>query len=354
MKILLINPLIPDYRVPIFNIIGSKFDLTVLHSGTIINEYLFKQQYFELKKIGPFFWSSINLNKLCKQYDIIISEANIRYLDRNLMILNPFRKYKWISWGIGVSASYDKKIGESTYFDFFRFKIFKKSNALIFYSNFPVNRYLKAGFNRETLFVANNTVEVKYNNEIEYDKKHLLFVGTLYKQKKIYNLLKAYKEYYLISNRPLFLHIIGSGPEKENIEEFILNNNLQNYIFLHGAIYDQKILEKYFRTSLACISPGQAGLSVLTSMGYGTPYITKSDAVTGGEIFNIKNEINGIIYEDDSDLLKILIDIENNERKYIDFGKKARDFYLNYRTPNQMANSIIDACNFVNKSNRPK
>ena len=141
MKVLLINPLIPDYRIPIFNLLGSKLDLTVLHCGNIRNEqnYLFKQIYFKNKKLGPFYWSTISLNKICKEFDVIISEANIRYLDRNLLILNPFRKYKWISWGIGVSASYEKKIGENIYFDFIRFFIFKKANALILYSSFPIS-----------------------------------------------------------------------------------------------------------------------------------------------------------------------------------------------------------------------
>jgi glycosyltransferase involved in cell wall biosynthesis len=351
MKVLLINPLIPDYRIPIFNLIGSKHDLTVLHSGNIRNEenYFFKQVYFENKKIGPFFWSSINLNRICKKYDIIISEANIRYLDRNLLIINPLRKYKWISWGIGVSASYDKKIGENKIFDFFRFLIFKKTNALIFYSNFPIARYLKAGFNKESIFVANNTTEVNYDVEIDFLKEYILFVGTLYAQKNIYYLLDAYKAYSLISIKPIVLHIIGNGPEKENIEKYIKLNKLENNILLHGAVYDQDILQKYFRSSLACISPGQAGLSVLTSMGYGTPFVTKSDAITGGEIFNIINNENGIIFNKYEDLIDILFDIEQNKEKYIKYGLNARKFYIENRLPEMMANEFINACNFVFK-----
>ena len=186
MKVLLINPLIPDYRIPIFNLLGREINLTVLHSGSPIpeNNLFFKQQTFKLLKIGGLFWSKCNLHKICRNYDIIVSEANIRYLDRNFIILNPFRKYKWISWGIGVSASYDKKIGENTYFDFFRFLILKRTNASIFYSNFPIPRYLKAGFNKDSIFVAHNTTEVKYDDKIDYKKDYLLFVGTLYEQKK--------------------------------------------------------------------------------------------------------------------------------------------------------------------------
>ena len=35
-----------------------------------------------------------------------------------------------------------------------------------------------------------------------------------------------------------------------------------------GAIFDSKILERYFREAIACISPGQAGF--ISSKKYGT------------------------------------------------------------------------------------
>jgi len=92
-------------------------------------------------------------------------------------------------------------------------------------------------------------------------------------------------------------------------------------------------------------------LSVLASMGYGTPFITKKDAITGGEIFNIKNGVNGIIYSNDKDLVDILKDISTNPSKYEMMGKRAREHYLNYRKPEQMVQAFIDACNYVIKQN---
>jgi len=112
------------------------------------------------------------------------------------------------------------------------------------------------------------------------------------------------------------------------------------------------MLEKHFRESYACISPGQAGLSVLTSMGYGTPYITKKDAITGGEIFNIKNNKNGVLYSNSNDLADILKDIEQDSIKYIKMGENAREYYKLYRQPKQMIQAFIDACNYVLNNNK--
>ena len=349
MKVLVINPLIPDYRLPIFNILGTEVDLTILHSGKYRQEdhLSFQQIILPIKKIGPFFVYPVNIHKICKKFDVVISEANIRYLDRNLLIINPFRKYKWITWGIGVSASYDKKFDEDLKTDFIRHLIFKNANAQIFYSDYPVKKYIKAGFNPESLFVANNTTQVIYNENIQFIKHKLLFVGTLYKQKKIYELLESYLEFSKYSSEIIPLHIIGYGSEYDNIKKWINENSMSNHIVLHGSIFDQTILEKHFREAFACISPGQAGLSVLTSMGYGTPYITRKDAITGGEIFNIVHDFNGTLYNSDKDLVNILKDISADPAKYIKMGLNARAHYLKHRSPTQMAQAFLDACNYV-------
>lgn len=349
MKVLIINPVILDYRLHIFNLLGQKVDLTIVHSGKMRNEpnINFKQIFLKQKKIGPFFYSAANLKSLCKQYDIVISEGNIRYIDRNVLILNPFRKFKWVTWGIGVSASYNKKFDEDKKLDFIRHFIFKRADAQVFYSEYPIQKYLKAGFASETLFVANNTTFVQYNIENIYSKKKLLFVGTLYKQKKIYELLEAYYQYSQKSTNSLPLDIIGDGSEYDNVKKWISTHKMEEKIILHGSIFDHSILEKHFREAYACISPGQAGLSVLTSMGYGTPFITQKEAITGGEIFNIKNHYNGVLYDSHDELKNIMKDIEMNKDKYLEMGENARHYYLNQRLPEQMVDGLFNACKFV-------
>ena len=154
-------------------------------------------------------------------------------------------------------------------------------------------------------------------------------------------------QYLNVSSNPIDLHIIGTGSEFDNICNYIVTNNLSNRIHMHGAIYDHNILEQYFRSAFACISPGQAGLSVLTSMGYGTAFITKKNAITGGEIFNIIDNFNGILYNNDEDLFNILLDIDNNKKKFIDFGKNARKYYVDNRQPEMMVDVFFKAFTYV-------
>lgn len=349
MKVLVLNPYIPEYRIPIFNLLGEKVDLTIGHSGELIVGYTlrFKQVFFRLIRIGPFFLYRNFYYKRFNDFDIIISEGNLRYLDRNLLIINPIRKYKWINWGIGVSASYKKGYDKDRKYDFLRQLIFKKADAQVFYSDYPIIKYLAMGFKKESLFVAHNTVQVNYNKNANYNKKHLLFIGTLYKEKKVFELLEAYLDYLERSNEKVPLVLIGEGSEKAKIAAWVKFNNLDSYIDLVGSLYDESSLEKYFREAYLCISPGQAGLSVLKSMGYGVPFVTRNSAVTGGEIFNIIDQENGFLYSRKSELVSILTNLEHNKELYIEMGKRARDYYLKERNPEIMIDSLFETCKYV-------
>jgi glycosyltransferase involved in cell wall biosynthesis len=261
------------------------------------------------------------------------------------------RKYSLTYWGIGVSASYQKKFDTDNKWDRFRFLTGKRAESVVFYSDYPISKFVKAGFSREKLFVANNTTNVSGGLNLNTKKDDFLFIGTLYKQKGFDILLNAYTSITEVPCEELpILHIIGEGPERQFIEQWIKDNNMRDKIILHGAIYDVEILKSLYEKSIACISPNQAGLSVLTSMGYATAFVTEKDAVTGGEIFNIKNMENGIIYEGGADVLKEkLVWIINNKQKTIEMGKKAKGFYDNCRTPGMMAQGLIDAVNYALK-----
>ena len=82
-------------------------------------------------------------------------------------------------------------------------------------------------------------------------------------------------------------------------------------------------------------------------MGYGVPFVCRKDAITGGEIYHITNGVNGIHYESDFDLTNILVDAMNCPEKYVEMGRKAKDYYDNNATIQHMAQGAIDAFNYA-------
>ncbi|PIE49111.1 MAG: glycosyltransferase [Flavobacteriales bacterium] len=354
-KVLILLHKIQRYRVPVFRIIGSHFNLTIA-SCEVEQVALFKNEPFEvihlpIRQIGSLILHTKIIHPIVKKYDVVIGLMNLRALDILSLPFNPFLKTKIIFWGIGVSASKDTAFDNNKKYDFLRNFFFKRADALIFYTNYAKEKYCLSGFNKNSLFVANNTVEVlDIRNEISPPKNNLLFVGALHRRKGIIELLECYMEAYKKVGEPLCnLRIIGEGPERQNIINFVGKNEISHKVKLEGGVYDQKRLKDYFLSSILCISPNQAGLSVLTSMGYGVCFVTKENAITGGEVFNITNNKNGILYSSKDELIKIIVDAYKEPEKYHKMGKEAITYYYLNRKPKDMAISIIESVKYVLK-----
>jgi len=350
-KVLLIQNKITLYNLPIYNILGreDQIDLTIAHfdSNPVKTEKSFKEILLHFWKVGPIFFSKENLFRICMQYDVIICMADIHWFSLMSLAFRRNRRFKLIYWGIGVSASYANKYDQNTKWDFVKFFFMKRADALIFYSSYPVAKYIRHGFEKKKLFVAHNTVEVKHTLEILPQKDSILFIGMLYNEKGVFELLTAYKSAYIENENLPDLIIIGDGDEFTNIAAWIDENNLKHKIIMKGAIYDDIVLEQFFHRSIACISPNQAGLSVLKSMGYGVPFITRYDSITGGERFNIINNETGLIFNNKEELISIIRDMEQKRDKFLRMGENSKKFYDNYRRPDQMVQGFLDAIIFV-------
>lgn len=349
-KVLLLDNDLIHYRIPIYNILGEKFDLThaCCYPKQIDEPMNFKRITLHPYRLAGFELQKDRVFKLCQGFDAVICQGDIHYLQYATLPLHCNRKFKIAFWGIGVSASYDKHFDAETKWDNVRDFFYKRADAQVFYTDYPIEKYLRRGYQRESLFVAPNTVEVEAFDE-SVERTNLLFIGTLYAEKGIMHLLEAYKQAYDANHSLPKLDIIGKGPDTDKVKDWIETNNLQGMIIMHGAIYDKKQKARFFEKSLACISPLQAGLSVLESQGYSTAFITTKDAITGGEIFNIDNGVNGVLLDDINQLSETISNIATSPQKYIDMGRSGRQHYLECRKPSDMAQGFIDTVEYMLK-----
>lgn len=352
-KVLLLQGTLSLYNVPAFNIIGQNVDLTVafLVNNESNEKLSFKVLKLNYKKIGGIFFITNEFYKLCSKYDVIIFMPDLHHFSYCSL---PFirRTYKVIAWTIGIRASYTRRYDVSRKIEFLD-KIYghilNKSDAIIFYMKAPIEFWSNL-INKDKVFIAHNTVEVltcKIQNKSQ--KNRILFIGTLYKEKKIYELIEAFIEAKKKINEKNFLclDIIGNGEEYHNIKKIIEDHGLSDSIILHGSVYDEIKIFEFFSKSLLCISPDQAGLSVLKSMGYGVPYVTRENAITGGERLNIINQENGVLYNSKEELVFIIEDAYKNPELYIDMGINAQKYYNDNATVRHMAQGFIDAINYV-------
>ena len=349
-KVLLLQGVIANYRVATFNIIAKQFDLTVGYydKDQSVEHCDFTKIKLESYKLGPFTCVK-SLRKYCRQFDVVIFMDDLHALSYCLLPFGP-RKYNAISWGFGIRASYTRLYDVNrrhTFLDWVSQKVNSACDACIFYMEKSKEFWRGTSFDLSKVFVAPNTTAVAPIDIEPSMKKNLLFVGTLYEKKGIKTLLQAYIDAQKIIAELPQLHIVGDGDDALRLKQFVVDNNLTERIIFHGAIYDENELSAHFKRALLCVSPHQAGLSVSKSMGYGVPFVTYKDSITGGERYHITHGENGILYKKDSDLVDIIIEASNNPNKYIEMGSRAKSYYDSNATPEHMAQGALDAINFV-------
>jgi glycosyltransferase involved in cell wall biosynthesis len=344
IKALIVQNYIPYYRIPVYNAIVRTYsiDLTVLHSGKAVaenNQLQFKEIITDVKKFKQLNYQQ-GIIKHIKQnkYDVIIAIFDPLYINTVLLYYynHYFGKTKFIWWGIGN--------GRNEFLNSFRTKIIKHADALLLYDMY-YDRFYK-NFKKK-IFSSRNTIEVKqpYKPQPTDVKDSFLFVGTLYADKIIEELLNAI---LILKEKDFTCFIVGKGERKSFIESFIATNNLQHKVFLTGELKNEQDLLPYYKRAYASISPGQAGLSILQSFALGCPFVTREDAYTGGERFNIKNGETGFLYKAGSEnLANIMQQYLDDKTLSYQQGLKAYNYYINNRTVDRMAESFQDVISYV-------
>lgn len=349
-KLLILQGEISAYNVPTYNVIADYFELTVGYysNDKSVIPCMFSKKKFTSNKLGPFVLIK-GLRKFAREFDVVSILPDLHLLNYCLL---PFgrRNYKVVNWSIGFRASYKRPYlpeRRHSIVDSIMQIILSGCDASIFYMEKAKEFWSKTSLDMEKVFVAPNTTDISKIEFLPEFKKDFLFVGTLYKEKGLSTLLNSFKKALERTNTDIKLNIVGEGAERKELEKFVEENNLCSNVYFKGAIYDENELAYFFQSALICISPSQAGLSVPKSMGYGVPFITSKNAITGGEIYHITSGINGIMYDDDSDLIEIMVDAINNPQKYINMGVNAMQYYSNHATIAHMAQGAIDAFEFA-------
>lgn len=350
-KVLILQPDLKQYRCPTWNLIADKYDLTLGYlstDGTKDCDCRYKKVQLPSRHFGSFLLTK-GLGKYAKQFDVVIFMPDPHVPSFCLL---PFlhHKYKLLTWSIGFRCSYVHPYltnRKHDFFDKFYELMFKKVDANIFYMEKAKEFWKHSKLDLQHVFVAPNTTEVE-SIEIKPEKKrNILFVGTLYKGKGIDILLKSFQNAIKRTNKDSKLVIIGKGEMKNELESFVNRYDLSEYVEFTGAIYDEKLLAEHFQEALLCVSPTQGGLSCPKSMGYGVPFVCQKNAITGGEIYHMTSGVDGIMYDNSEDLTDVLVDAIENPDKYVEMGRKAKDYYLKHATPNHMAQGAIDAIEYV-------
>jgi len=149
----------------------------------------------------------------------------------------------------------------------------------------------------------------------------VLFLGRLGKEKSVDTIISAMPD--LIKKLPqVKLLIVGDGPYRQNLEELISKMNLNDYIIFAGQQPWKDVPLFYHAADVfvtASVTETQ-GLTYAEAMAAQIPVVAKKDFNIDGLL---KDNINGRVFEQDSDLPDILYEVLIDKAKSKKLAQKA-------------------------------
>lgn len=156
-----------------------------------------------------------------------------------------------------------------------------------------VNNYSASG---NFSLIANpiDIPDLLVNKSNKKNKRKLLYVGRLVKQKNIFDLLCVFQSIYE-NNKDISLIIVGSGPEKESLEKYCLNNTMLDAVEFVGRV--ENVGDYYGKADVTVLTSFNEGFPnvLLESIANGTPVVSYDCPSGPSEI--IIDGVNGFLVE---------------------------------------------------------
>lgn len=316
-KVLVIQRRMTHYRIPFFEALREEFAKRdcelVLAAGTGTEEESTKNDSGEIawaKKLPTHYYAN---GKVCWQsFNHLLSDVDCAvFALENKLIYNLYVQFlssvpRVVLWGHGANLQGDKHSLRE------KFKRFTAKKADWWLGYTPLSRPLieQSGFPADRISILNNSIDTTELQNIRsslssdelqalrdrlslHGKKVGIYIGSLYKEKRIQFMLDAAA--LIRQHVPEFeFLIVGAGPDKELVEQFANHHPWVHYL---GA---QKGKDKVALLAVAdvMINPGLVGLGVLDSFVCEVPLLTTDCGLHSPEIAYLQNDVNGLISPD--------------------------------------------------------
>lgn len=308
-QVLIIQPLVPHYREPLFRLLAAsdymdvtaaygeaekKASIQSIKSPVGFNVYKLRNLFFD-RKYPLYFQFGLLSAILSRRYDTVIACFEIRAISS--MLLFPIARLmgiKWIWWGHGIGA------GESPISRDVRLVVLKKASALILYDAERGEKFISWGVPREKVFIAWNSIDMteidSLRREFTSERYRISYIGRLIKTKKVDLAIQAFARAIDRLDDKIILTIIGDGPEKDRLVQLAADLGISHRVEFAGALYDQKPISELFNASLISVSPGYIGLNCMHSFGYGLPVLVADNEPHSPEFSAFKDGYNGKLF----------------------------------------------------------
>jgi glycosyltransferase involved in cell wall biosynthesis len=256
---------------------------------------------------------------LGREFDGVVMAAQLRFVSSLVLLAGmKLRRRPVIFWGQGIEKDEDlrRPFQRITHALKRRLRLLMAGlgDGYLAYTEGGRERLLAAGLDPRRVFVVRNTLDVGEQVRIErrltgidettlrselglrQDSVVLLYVGRVYREKRVGDLLEVVRELQQRLPSAVELVVIGDGPELPGLKRSVSN---RPGLHFRGEIRDQVEVAKYMRVAAAVVLPGKVGLAANHAFAQGRPLITRKLTSHAPEIEYVEHGRNGLVIDGD-------------------------------------------------------
>lgn len=193
---------------------------------------------------------------------------------------------------------------------FLRWLLLRRTTHLVVQTE-QIKSFYSSRLQQRTTIIPNPVTDSVFNIQPGEKKNRLIAVGRLAYQKNYPMMFRCFKK--LLNSFPDYqLFVYGDGPQKEEIKQFILSENLEHNIILAGRT--ENIIDELNVSKAFLMTSDYEGMSnaMLEALCVGLPIVTTE--VSGARDL-IESGINGFITpaRDESAYVDALVDLLSND-----------------------------------------
>jgi len=364
-KIIIVHNIIAPYKVALFNELSKlipnfevifvaekekrrdweidykaiEFQYTVLFRGSLddLNNYsIARKTWTKLKELNPdttiicdysniFGWSALFWAKI-NNSDLIFWLSST-FEDRKHSKIKEFLKHYFLKhFDIGLAPGSRTKY----YYQTMGMDASKIINTGYGVNNeYFLNAYNK--YNREK-YLLYEQLRIKNQN-------NFIYIGRFAQEKNLLTLIRSFSR---LKNNNWGLLLLGDGPQKENLQMYIKNNQLEDKVLLPGFIQQAEIV-KYLITSNVFVLPSLSepwGLVVNEAMLCQLPVIVSTKCGCQPEL--VQEGLNGFSFEPNDELIltKIMQEFVNGSYNMKYMGETSLSIVKRH-SPSVIAQNIV-------------
>lgn len=292
-KVVVVQPSVPEYRIPFFQKLYEALDgdLLVFHGRILgggiernsMESVAWSRDFCTVIKI-PFvtlFWQKAIVGLHLKREDWLVVAGNCRFLSTILLCVKAkflgIRVVWWSHWNLAQK----KNLLDASAKKFFLWLI--QPTVILVYTEFEASQLSTVMQSRYKPLIAglNNGLDISSINRSQnphssqsFGRTRLLFIGRITEKANFELLINAVAE---AKTANLVVDVIGDGPLAVRMVELSEHLCVKESFEWHGSVTCENRIAAIARGCDGFVYPGNVGLSLIHGFAYGLPAIVHND-----------------------------------------------------------------------------